>query len=252
MSDPAMPARAGPVAGAAVMLEHVPTQLLYVEDDEDLRDMIALAFGEAGFEVAAMSSAEDALERLAASHFDAVLTDYNLTGETGAWLLANAAARGYLARTAAIVLTAELRPTGVDGYRVLRKPTDFAVLLAAIGDAIGDVLPANVVHVGGSLPTELELVLYVTSTSQESHKAIRNLHRALRPHDERRYRLSIVDVAHGGDEDWYQGLEHDRVIVTPTLIRKTPTPKIWYVGTLSPPDTLERMLDAVLGPAPAR
>jgi CheY-like chemotaxis protein len=238
-----------PTGRAMVRLEHVPTQLLYVEDDEDLRDMIAMAFSEAGFEVTAVSSAEDALARMDAAHFDAVVTDYNLTGETAAWLLEAAAARGHLAQTAVIVLTAEQQPAGVEGFRVLRKPADFGLLLAALGDAMEKLLRADVVHLGASLPTELDLVLYVTSTSQDSHKAIRNVHRALRPYDASRYRLAIVDVAHGGDEAWYQGLEEDRVIVTPTLVKKVPAPKVWLIGTLSPAETLERLLESVLGPA---
>jgi hypothetical protein len=65
---------------------------------------------------------------------------------------------------------------------------------------------------------ELDLVLYVTGTTQESHEAIRNVHRALKPFDKRRFRLTIVDVANGGDEEWCRNLEADRVIVTPTLV----------------------------------
>ena len=77
------------------------------------------------------------------------------------------------------MLTSERRPAGVDQYKVLRKPVDFGSLLATISDAVGQILPAAVVSVGAPRAAELELVLYVTSTSQESHKAIRNLHRAL-------------------------------------------------------------------------
>jgi len=230
-----------------VQLEHVPTQLLYVEDDEDLRDMIASTFIDAGFEVTAVSSAEDALHELGGAHFDVILTDYNLTGETGAWLLRNAAAKGFLERTAAIVMTADHQPAGVAGYRLLRKPTDFAVLLAAIDDAVGAIVPAGVMRLGAAHATELELVLYVTSTSQESQKAIRNMHRALKPYDKGRYCLTIVEVGNGGNEDWYQGLEEDRVIVTPTLVKKRPGPKTWIVGSLSPIDAVERMLESVLG-----
>ena len=232
-----------------MMLNPLPTKLLYVEDDDDLRDIIAEAFMGAGFDVTAVSSAETALEHLQIAHYDMVVTDYNLTGETGAWLLQNASSKGYLAKTAAIVLTSERKPAGVDGYKVLRKPVDFAILLATIGDALGPILPADpVVIPAPPRPAELELVLYVTSTSLESHKAIRNLHRALKPYEKDRVRLTIFDVANGGDEAWYQSLEGDRIIVTPTLVRKKPGPKTWIVGTLSPIDAVEEMLVAVLGP----
>ena len=231
----------------AIALERLPTKLLYVEDDEDLRDMVAGMFVSAGFDVTAAPSAETALQQLHGSRYDIIVTDYNLTGETGAWLLANASSKGYLERTATIVLTSERRPPGVDGYSVLRKPVDFSILLAAIDDAVGKLPPAEPPVSIAALPlAELELVLYVTSTSQESHKAIRNLHRALKPYDPSRVRLTIFDVAHGGDEEWYQSLEADRVIVTPTLVRKKPGPKTWIVGTLAPIDAVEQMLASVL------
>jgi DNA-binding response OmpR family regulator len=233
---------------ATLGIAQLPTRLLYVEDDDDLRDMIALEFVDAGFDVTAVSSAETALEELQRSGYDILLTDYNLTGETGRWLLEQASLKGLLQQTAAMVLTSERSPAGVSGYKVLSKPIDFGVLLATISDAIGRLLPAQpVVNLGAPPPAELELVLYVTSTSQDSHKAIRNLHRALKPYDPHRFRLTIVDVAHGGDDAWYQGLEEDRIIVTPTLVRRRPGPKTWIVGTLAPIDAVEQLLASAFG-----
>lgn len=232
----------------APILHGLPTKLLYVEDDDDLRDMVAGAFIDAGFDVTAVSSAEGALEELGTSHYDIIVTDYNLDAANGVWLLENASARGYLERTAALMLTSERRPPGAEGYQVLRKPIDFGVLLTKISEAVGQLLPPDsMVSHGAARPAELELVLYVTSTSQDSQKAIRNLHRALKPFDETRIRLTIVDVANSGDDAWYQGLEDDRIIVTPTLVKKTPGPKTWIVGTLAPIEAVEHMLVSVLG-----
>ena len=233
------------------MLGGLATKLLYVEDDDDLREMIAGTIVDAGFDVTSVSSAEHALDELGLAHFDIIVTDYNLTGQTGGWLLTSAAEKGYLDHTVAIMLTSERHPPGVEGYRLLRKPIAFSALLSAINDAVGEIMPASVVSLGSQQPTELELVLYVTATSQESQKAIRNLHRALKPFDKNRFQLTIIDVAIGGDEAWYQSLEQDRVIVTPTLVKRMPGPKTWIVGTLSPIDSVEQMLASVLGaPAP--
>ena len=232
----------------AVQLDRLPTKLLYVEDDDDLRDMVAGVFAESGFDVTASPSAEHALEQLGTAHYDIVVTDYNMTGETAAWLLEKASRRGHLESTAVIVLTSERRPPGVDGYLVLRKPVDFAVLLASISEAVGQLLPPEQRPSSAvARKADLELVLYVTSTSQESQKAIRNLHRALKPFDQERIRLTIVDVANGGDDAWYQSLENDRIIVTPTLVKRTPGPKTWIVGTLAPIDAVEQLLVSVLG-----
>lgn len=228
-------------------LDRLPTKLLYVEDDDDVREIIAGALADAGFDVTAESSAESALDRLGTGHYDILVTDFNLTHETGAWLLRNASAKGYLSRTAAYVLTSERHPPGVDGYTLLRKPIDFGVLLATIGTAAVQPPAEPVPCVAAKLPVELELVLYVTSDAQESQKAIRNLRRALLPYDASRFRVTIVDVAHGGDELWFQSLEEDRIIVTPTLVRKSPGPKTWIAGTLAPNAALEHLLASALG-----
>lgn len=230
-----------------MMLDRLPTKLLYVEDDDDVREIIAGALVEAGFEVTAESSAESALERLRTAHYDILVTDFNLTHETGGWLLQSASSKGYLERTAAYLLTSERHPPGVEGYKVLRKPIDLGVLLATIGTAAVQPPTESTLSLGAPLPVELELVLYVTSDAQESQKAIRNLHRALIPYDASRFRLTIFDVANGGDDAWYQSLEEDRIIVTPTLVRKSPGPKTWIVGTLAPKAALEHLLASTLG-----
>jgi DNA-binding response OmpR family regulator len=230
-----------------MILDRLPTRVLYVEDDDDIREIIAGALGEAGFDVTAEASAETALDRLQASHYEILVTDFNLAHESGGWLLRRAAAKGYLEGTAAYVLTSERHPPGVDGYTVLRKPIDFGVLLATIGNATMRAPMGPVVSLGAPLPVELELMLYVTSDARESQQAIRNLHRALAPYDAARFRVTIIDVSRGGDDAWYQNLEDDRVIVTPTLVRRRPGPKTWMVGTLTPHAVLDQLLASTLG-----
>lgn len=242
--------RAASVVILTSMLRRLATKLLYVEDDEDLRGLIAKVLVDHGYDVTEVASAEDALGRLEEERFDAVLTDYNLPGETGAWLLAEAAARGHLRRTAAVVLTSERKPAGVDGFVVLRKPVDVGVLLGALDDAVGER------PVSTEMPTSLpgadgvvDLVLYITALSQESQRAARNLQRVLRDYDSSRIRLSIVDVTTIADDDatWSSALDDDRVIVTPTLVKRSPLPKTWIVGTLVRTDSLREVLSSALG-----
>lgn len=246
MTDPPAP-QEGAARAPTITLDRLATRLLYVEDDDDLRDMIGDTFIEAGFDVTAVASAEAAMTALESTRFDILVTDNHMSGETGSWLIETAAARGHLVHTAAIMLTSDRRSAGSAGYKILRKPVDFGILLSTISESVGQTLPAPVVDPAPPLPAEIELVLYVTTTSQESLRAIRNLDRALKPFDKSRYRLTIIDVAHGGDGDWYQSLEDDRVIVTPTLVKKMPGPKTWIVGTLAPIDAVEQMLVSVLG-----
>ena len=88
----------------------LPTRLLYVEDDNDLRDMIADTLVEAGFVVTPVPSAEAAMTSLRGARFDILVTDYHLLGATGVWLLESATAAGLLEGTAAIMLTSGSSP----------------------------------------------------------------------------------------------------------------------------------------------
>jgi DNA-binding response OmpR family regulator len=243
VSDAALEGRERPSAPFG----RLPTRLLYVEDDDDLRAMIADLLVEAGFIVTPVPSAEAAMTSLRGARFDILVTDYHLPGETGVWLLQTATAAGLLQGTAAIMLTSERRPPGAEGYTILRKPVDIATLLDTIGAAVGQAVPSAWTSPPPPRPVELELVLYVTSTSQDSHRAIRNLDRALKPYDSERYSLTMIDVAHGGDDAWYQSLDDDRIIVTPTLVKKSPGPKTWIVGTLASNDAVVQMLHTILG-----
>ncbi len=238
--------------GARAPSDRLPTRLLYVEDDDDLRGMIAETLVDAGFVVTPVPSAEAAMASLRSARYDILITDYHLLAASGVWLLETATAEGLLGATAAIMLTSERRPAGAEGYTVLRKPVDIGTLLDAIGTAVGPSIRAAVAIPAPVRPTELDLVLYVTSTSQESLRAIRNLDRALTPYDRARYSLTVIDVAHGGDDAWYEALEVDRIIVTPTLVKKAPGPKTWIVGTLTPNEAVKQMLLSTLGaPGPS-
>jgi CheY-like chemotaxis protein len=109
--------------------------VLYVEDDVELREAVTLALEEEGFAVKACGTAEEALDRLAGGAYDTLLTDFRLPQANGDWLLRQAADRGYLDRTSAIVLTADANPPGLRGYPVLRKPVDLDTLICAIAAA---------------------------------------------------------------------------------------------------------------------
>jgi DNA-binding NtrC family response regulator len=63
-------------------------RLLIVDDDKDLRQMLAERFGKQGVQVTACGSAEEALEQAAASRQDVALLDLHLPGMDGIDLLA--------------------------------------------------------------------------------------------------------------------------------------------------------------------
>src|SRR5512140_89547 len=58
-------------------------RLLIVDDDKEMRDLLRLDLSRRGNVVMAVNSAEEALSRLTAEEFDAVITDLNMPGMTG-------------------------------------------------------------------------------------------------------------------------------------------------------------------------
>ena len=63
-----------------------PARILYVEDDDDIRDTMTMLLEHEGYVVTSVQNAEDALRDLARDHFDLLLTDYQLPAENAAWL----------------------------------------------------------------------------------------------------------------------------------------------------------------------
>ena len=59
------------------------TSILYVEDNDDLREALALLLESEGREVVTCASGEDALAALAARSFDVLITDVSLPGISG-------------------------------------------------------------------------------------------------------------------------------------------------------------------------
>ncbi len=207
-----------------------PARILYVEDDDDIRDTMTMLLEHEGYHVTPMATAESALEALTRHRFDLLLTDYQLPNENADWLIASGKARGCLLDTAVIVLSGTDHPRGIDAYRLLRKPVGQEALLAAFDEAMGSRGVAPLATLGGN--AELRLVLYVSGESQASRKAQRNLQLALHGIAEDRIAIMVHDVT-GTDHAWENAAEDDRIVVLPTLVRHGPLPKVWIAGDLS-------------------
>jgi DNA-binding response OmpR family regulator len=204
-------------------------RILYVEDDEDVRETMTMLLEHEGYRVSAVPTAEAALDQLSKFRFDLLLTDFQLPQENAAWLIREASAAGTLGETPVIILSAAADPHEVAGYRFLRKPIGQEALLAAFEAAMPK--HARVPHTV-TLETELRLVLYISAKSQASRMARRNLSQALQGVDERRVHLTVHDVD-GPDRGWEDGVEEDRIVVLPTLVRQSPQPRVWIAGDLS-------------------
>src|SRR5687767_6691211 len=95
------------------------TRILYVEDDEDVRETLKLLLEHEGYDVTAVVDAESAIEELARSKYALLLTDFQLPNGNADWLVRHANERGLLQQTPAVVLSGAHDPPGVDGHRFL-------------------------------------------------------------------------------------------------------------------------------------
>ena len=225
-----------PSADAAVV-EYggaVSPRILVVEDQEDVRRMMATALEIEGYRVDEAVNAQDGLRQLRARHYDLVLSDYAMPGGTGAWMLSEAARLGLMFQTPALIVTAHPDVHELADIAVINKPLDLDYFLDEVRRLVGPA-PRHAQRSPDFLSPPaavdrrdiVELVLYVSSTSPASIEAQRNLDRLLQTVDPRRVRWSVVDLA----TDPWAGAA-DRVAFTPTLVRRHPGPPTWVLGNL--------------------
>lgn len=116
--------------------------ILVVEDDEDARDLLVTVLTQQGAKVAQAGSAGEALQMLAHTVPDVLLSDIGLPGEDGYELIRAIRSRGHAADTLpAIALTAysrreDQRLALQAGFQAhVAKPVEPAILVAAVADA---------------------------------------------------------------------------------------------------------------------
>jgi len=119
--------------------------LLFVEDDESLRRIVARHLRSRGFEVEEAASIEDAAERLAdGCRPGLVLLDLNLPGGTG-WDLLRGPALGDAGAPPVVITSATtVSPRRLSEFRVagyLPKPFPLETLVATVERVLGEDAP---------------------------------------------------------------------------------------------------------------
>jgi DNA-binding response OmpR family regulator len=186
-----------------------------------------LALAEEGYAVHTADSAEAGVRLMEATSYDLVLTDYVLPGHTGAWLLREASRRDLLQGAITLLVTAEAQPGGVPaGQEIVAKPVDFGRFLPQIRTMLSK--KGHVVRASDADAPRIELVLYVSRASLPSRLAERELRDVLSHYDVERLTLRIVDVSTQPSD-----AQRDRIIFTPTLVKRSPSPPLWIVGDLT-------------------
>ena len=226
-----------------------PTVLL-VEDERDIREMVATLLDIAGFTVVACDTAECGLNALREQAFDLVLTDYALPRKSGLWLLEEAESEGLIQGTPVLIVTAHPNVDAETDYEIIHKPFDLDELVDRVRRRMEGTGGTRRKRPGASsrtgsgtngdqpdCPEPVELILYVSSQSPRSHAAVRNIKQVLERFHTSRVKLTVCDLAANPNA----GIE-DSVAFTPTLVRKTPGPRTFILGHITNPELVLELL----------
>ena len=225
-----------------------PARILIVEDQDDVRRMLATALGIEGHRIDEASTAAEGLKCLQQTRYDLVLSDYAMPGGTGTWMLQEASAQGLMTGTVALIVTAHPDVRELAQVEVISKPLDLDNFL----DQVRNILAAGrQEHPASPAPEDeaprgdvrnrhrIELVLYVSSASPTCVQARSNLERLLEQFDSSQVRYRVCDLV----RDPFAG-EADRIAFTPTLVKRYPEPKMWVLGNLREPQIVADLLRA--------
>ncbi len=213
-------------------------RVLYVEDDPDIREALQEVLEAAGYHVTVASKAGEGLEALRREQFHLVITDYNLPDFDGARMLALAAETGLL-NCESLVLTGASHLDGTAGYRVIRKPIDVDKFLFRLHEILAPVRDRELLRTKENLQrtqqkeegqkgVKVDLTLYISEASPASLRALRNLEKLLANYERSQVRLSVVDLS----KERPPSFDEDRIAFTPTLVKRFPSPRAYYLGTL--------------------
>jgi len=229
-------------------------RILVLDDDRVLGGFMLAALESRGHDVDWAGCISDGLASLYAARYDLVIVDLRLPDGSGLDFLREAADEGVLAGTSAIILTGHDDFEEPHDIRVFRKPIDLDPFLDRMADIVAQTRRRRVgngaSHSAGSFSGsahdsgrgsrahKIDLVLYVSPSSEKCQKAIRTLHHVLEEYDTTQVRLSIRDLSNGGTNT-----DEDAVVFTPTLVKRGPGPRTWIVGSLDHKELLVDLLE---------
>jgi CheY-like chemotaxis protein len=229
--------RSSPVGAAAADPRPLPdagvskpgtTTILIVDDQDEVRRMLATALTLEGHSVDEAANGAEGLERLKHGRYQLVLSDYAMPGGTGSWMLLEATRLGLLDRTAAVIITAHTEIERVPGVVVIPKPLDLDDFLSQLRRLLSTVEePERLESATPARPYRVELVLYVSSTSVASLQARESVERVLQDFEASQVRYTVHDLV----QEPLAGTA-DRITFTPTLVRRYPAPRVWLLGGL--------------------
>ena len=216
-------------------------RVLLVDEDDDNREMIAVALESAGYAVDRAASAGEAMAHLRQGKYRLVVGHYGLPDKTAGAMLKEAKADGLMEETAALIITGQPDLAAADGLPVIAKPLDITRLLRQVELVCGPAsAPASAPAPAAApvaTPAPVELALYVSLPWPSSLKAQRNLMGVLAGFEESQVRLVVHDLARDPGR-----AETDGIVFLPTLVKQSPEPRAWVMGDLSDRKVLSNLL----------
>jgi CheY-like chemotaxis protein len=213
-------------------------RILVVDDNEDSRQLMAMLLSAEGWDVDQAPTAHDGLRCLETSRYRLVLTDYHMPDHTGVWMLQQAQQRQLLNDANTMVVTADYDAAElITDASVVRKPVDFKrflpqlrILLAPGDDNTRRPTGEEATSAMRTTPAEIriEFVLYVTPDSIPCHRAKAVMRDILEDYD-----ANFIDFRIYQLDRHLKAAQRDRILFTPTLVKRWPDPKVWILGDLT-------------------
>jgi hypothetical protein len=105
--------------------------------------------------------------------------------------------------------------------------------------ASGTSLPRGPAHDRSGATPKIEIVLYMSTASEKSQKALRAIQNVLENYVAAQVKFSTCDLARCPENG-----EEDSIVFTPTLVKQGPGPRTSIIGNLEQEDILKDLLDA--------
>jgi CheY-like chemotaxis protein len=210
--------------------------VLYVDDDAVSRYLLVRALAREGVSVTEASGAHEGLALMKQYRFRLVISDYRMPDETGTWMLKQASSAGLLEDTEVLLFTGSTHIEGGAGLKVISKDGGMDPLVAQVLQLLGRPrLPAPPERTR----VRIELVLYTAGRSPASMRALRQMKTLLARYEPSQVDFKLVDLAEGRPAS----AEEDHILLTPTLVQRSPLPRTWVVGDLEDTTLVEDLLD---------
>jgi CheY-like chemotaxis protein len=224
-------------------------QVLCVDDDEVSRYLLGRALEAAGFVVTAAAGAHEGLELLRRRRFSLVISDYRMPDGTGTWMLKEAASAGLLEGTEVLIFTGSTHVEGAGGLKIVSKEEGADNLVAQVLKLLGTPRQGGQEEPRGRntrtpahqerAMARIELVLYTAGASPASMRALQRMKQLLAQYEPSQVDFKVFDLAKGRPAS----AEEDHILLTPTLVQRSPSPRTWVVGDLEDTTLVADLLD---------